>query len=127
MPLKNRWTMSVGIRIVKLTISLVLAAISWAGDALAEAPYHVAWQQNFGAWDGNWNFGVAVDGTGHVYTSGGTGGSFAATSAGDIDAFVTKFDRAGNMQWARQLGTNQFDLVNRRWRPGNSYRKRRRA
>ena len=56
---------------------------------------------------------VAVDSDGNVYTLGTFQqvadfdpgpGSFAMTSAGDLDAFVSKLDVDGTFVWARQLG-----------------------
>ena len=63
-----------------------------------------------------WASGVAVDGSGNVYTTGyftgtvGTvdfdpgAGDFNLTSAGRSDIFVSKLDSAGNFVWVRQMG-----------------------
>jgi hypothetical protein len=55
------------------------------------------------------SWGVAVDPSGNVYLSGYfsgtmTMGSQTLTSAGTPDAFVAKFDPAGNALWARNIG-----------------------
>jgi len=55
------------------------------------------------------SFGVSADGLGNVYISGETFRSLDGTNAGDDDAFVTKYDAAGNIQWTRQLGTSSRD------------------
>src|SRR5262249_33222127 len=53
--------------------------------------------------------GVAVDGT-DIYVSGSTLGTFAGqTSPGNQDAFVRKYDAAGNVIWTRQFGTAGTD------------------
>ncbi|MGH7485296.1 MAG: SBBP repeat-containing protein, partial [bacterium] len=50
--------------------------------------------------------GVSADGLGNVYISGSTTGSLGGPFAGIIDAFVSKYDAAGALQWTRQLGTS---------------------
>src|SRR5439155_1381360 len=59
-----------------------------------------------------YGYGVAVDGTGNVYTIGdfaGTvdfnpgPGSAPLTATGDVDVFVSKLDAGGNFVWARAL------------------------
>ena len=56
------------------------------------------------------SYGVSADGLGNVYISGYTGGSLGGPNAGGNDAFVSKYDAAGNFQWTRQLGTSASDL-----------------
>jgi hypothetical protein len=53
--------------------------------------------------------GIALDGTG-VYLAGSTADTLPGqTSAGNADAFVRKYDSAGNELWTRQFGTSSFD------------------
>src|SRR5262249_59490266 len=53
-------------------------------------------------------FGVAVDASG-VYVAGDTDGTLPGqTGAGGRDAFVRKYDGAGNQLWTRQFGTSGF-------------------
>lgn len=63
-------------------------------------------------------FGIYVDTTGNVYTTGyfgGTvdfdpgGGSFPLISEGSSDIFIIKLDRDGNFVWARAMGGNNAD------------------
>ena len=77
------------------------------------------WAQQLGGTGFDLGFGVAVDGSGNVYTTGwfiGTAdfapgtGVFNLTSAGSFDIFVSKLDSAGNFVWARQLGGMDLDL-----------------
>ncbi|MFP2956791.1 SBBP repeat-containing protein [Myxococcus sp. 1LA] len=52
---------------------------------------------------------VAVSGT-SVYVVGQTNSQLGADPhAGDQDAFIARYDTAGNLQWVRQLGTAQMD------------------
>jgi hypothetical protein len=53
---------------------------------------------------------ISVDGLGNVYTSGYTQGSLDGLNAGQADAFVSKYDAAGNLQWTKQLGTETYDV-----------------
>ena len=49
-----------------------------------------------------------------MYITGYTYGSLDtnATNAGEVDAFLAKYDSSGNKQWTRQLGTNTSDYAN---------------
>ena len=71
------------------------------------------WARQMGGASSEWGWGVAVDDSGNVYTTGefqGTvdfdpgAGVFNLTSAGGDDIFVSKLDSAGNFVWAQQLG-----------------------
>ena len=53
--------------------------------------------------------GIALDGTG-VYVAGSTADVLPGqSSAGNVDAFVRKYDPAGNEVWTRQFGSSSFD------------------
>jgi hypothetical protein len=56
--------------------------------------------------------GVSADGLGNVYISGNTRGSLGGPNAGYDDAFVSKYDAAGTLQWTRQSGTATYDDAN---------------
>ncbi len=67
------------------------------------------WVRQFGtaALDQAWS--VAAD-AGGVYVAGSTRGVLPGqTSAGGFDAFVRKYDTAGNELWTRQFGTSATD------------------
>jgi hypothetical protein len=65
--------------------------------------------------------GIAASADGYVYTTGyftGTGdfdpgaGTINLTSSGGTDIFLTKFDAAGNIVWARSMGGTSNDISN---------------
>jgi hypothetical protein len=72
----------------------------------------LAWTRQLGTSVGDFSYGVSADGLGNVYLSGYTDGSLDGTSAGDGDAFVSKYDAAGTLAWTRQLGTSFDDKSN---------------
>ena len=89
------------------------AAVYVAGNQIAKytTDGHVAWSQSLGgsSYLANVAWGVAVDSTGDVYASGYFTGSMTLgtqtlNSAGGDDAFVAKFDSAGNVLWAESFG-----------------------
>jgi hypothetical protein len=52
---------------------------------------------------------IALDGSG-VYVTGSTADTLPGqSSAGNADAFIRKYDPAGNELWTRQFGTSNFD------------------
>ncbi|NVL89824.1 MAG: SBBP repeat-containing protein [Desulfobacterales bacterium] len=69
------------------------------------------WLRQFGTSHGDFARRIALDSSGNVYVSGGTcGGTFPGqTSAGDDDAFIAKYDGAGNQIWLKQFGTSHLD------------------
>jgi len=67
------------------------------------------WTRQFGTGGMDAAYGIAaVDGA--VYVSGSTEGTLPGqSSAGDLDAFVRKYDADGNEVWTRQFGTDSAD------------------
>jgi len=56
--------------------------------------------------------GVAADGAGNVYVVGYTSGDFGGGgNLGYEDAYILKYDGAGNRVWARQFGTDSGDTA----------------
>jgi hypothetical protein len=72
----------------------------------------VVWSQQIGTTNEDYSKGVAVDGSGNVYITGYTPGDLEGTSAGNNDAFLTKFNSSGALQWTRQIGTSSSDISN---------------
>ncbi len=70
------------------------------------------WTRQFGSATSDYATGVSIDGDGNVLISGQTAGELPGhTSAGYFDAFVCKYDAAGNELWTRQFGTEDSDSV----------------
>lgn len=68
------------------------------------------WTRQFGTNGSDEAHGVSVDGSGAVYVVGETFGAFPnQQNAGMYDAFIRKYDDAGNEQWTHQLGTKDGD------------------
>jgi hypothetical protein len=67
------------------------------------------WSRQFGTAFSETPESVFVDRFDNVYVSGRTTGSLGGANAGESDAFVSKFDEAGNLVWSRQIGTSRAD------------------
>jgi uncharacterized protein (UPF0548 family) len=74
-----------------------------------DAAGNLVWARQFGSTSAEVGWGASADGSG-VYISGGTAGALPGQSpgAGDQDAFVARYDAAGNLLWARQFGSLGF-------------------
>jgi hypothetical protein len=73
-----------------------------------DAAGNVVWTRQFGTPEGTGVRRVAVDAAGNIVMGGGTAGSLGLPNAGnsvDFDAYLGKFDPAGNVLWFHQLGT----------------------
>jgi hypothetical protein len=81
-----------------------------AGNLVWKSPRQVPISRQIGTSAADHGYGVSADGLGNVYMSGSTEGSLGGPNAGGTDAFVTKWDPAGNLLWTRQLGTAGNDL-----------------
>ncbi len=54
---------------------------------------------------------AAWDSSSGLFLGGTTGGSLGGTQAGTLDAWIARYDNAGNQIWIRQLGTTGWDDV----------------
>jgi hypothetical protein len=84
------------------------------GDAFLnkfDSSGNLIWARQFGTTKGDGAWGVSADGAGSVYAAGYTFGSLGGPNVfSDRDAFLSRFDDAGNLLWSRQLGTtSQLD------------------
>jgi hypothetical protein len=64
-----------------------------------------SWVRQVGTAASDVGFAAAPDGSGGVYVGGYTEGNFAGTNAGAADAWLARYDGAGNATWTGQLGT----------------------
>lgn len=71
---------------------------------------NLLWTRPIGTTSNDFSGGVSADGLGNVYVSGESHGSMGGPNAGRNDAFVIKYDDAGSLLWARQLGTTVSDI-----------------
>jgi FlgD Ig-like domain len=67
------------------------------------------WSKQFGDAATQYGMAVALDRLGNVYLAGGFSGVINLggsnlTSAGDLDAYLAKFDSSGNHQWSNRYG-----------------------
>ncbi len=78
-----------------------------------EPPHHWNWVHQLGTTTWDLATGVAVDGIGNVYITGGTYGALPGSpepNAGNVDAFVAKYNTSGAIQWVHQLGSTTGDV-----------------
>ena len=67
------------------------------------------WTRQFGTDGVDYAYGISIAADG-VYIAGSTEGALAGqTSAGDLDAFVRKYDTGGNHLWDWQFGSDTAD------------------
>jgi len=70
------------------------------------------WMHQLGTRDFEVGYSVAVDSGGNVFLTGITNGNLAGIRRGNMDAFLFKFDAAGNLLWKNQIGTTSWDYGN---------------
>ncbi len=68
------------------------------------------WTTQFGTTNRDLATSVSADGLGNVYVSGLTEGVLGLANAGGEDAFLSKYDSSGSLQWTRQFGTSADDV-----------------
>ena len=67
------------------------------------------WTRQFGTSSGDSANDVSADRLGNVYIAGATLGDLGGANAGEVDAFVRKYDASGTLQWIQQFGTTVND------------------
>ncbi len=74
-----------------------------------DASGSLLWTRQLGSTDDDISNGVSTDVDGNVFISGNTYGSLYGDNAGNDDAFVTKYNNSGTLQWTRQIGSTEGD------------------
>jgi hypothetical protein len=92
--------------LVRATLALFL----WLSAPLAVAQNQL-WIQQLGTGNEDYTAAAAPDGSGGVFVGGGTSGDLGGTNSGSHDAWLARFDGAGNQLWIRQSGTSADELV----------------
>lgn len=77
-----------------------------------DASGNVEWIRNIGTPQIDNANAVAVDDRGNVFLAGASMGALGGPNAGERDAFLCRYDEAGNLIWTRQFGTSQMDSAN---------------
>jgi hypothetical protein len=95
-------------KITIMTVLLICAAMS-AQD--------FQWAANGGGINEDKGLGIAVDGLGNTFVTGffrstAAFGDYTFASAGVEDIFLTKYDPAGNVLWAKRFGGPSNDIGN---------------
>ena len=80
----------------------------------------IQWSTYYGGSDYDYGNGVATDAAGNVYMTGSTastsgiatGGAYQGALGGSADAFLVKFNSAGERQWATYYGGTGADAAN---------------
>lgn len=68
------------------------------------------WTRQLGTSSLDQAYDVSADGFGNVYIAGRTDGSLGGPNAGGRDAFVSKYNDAGDLLWTKQFGTEEWDF-----------------
>jgi hypothetical protein len=107
----TRPTFSYAARFALITVACLMASLN-RGHAQT-----VQWIRQHGTTFHEDAIAVSADGLGNVYITGETNGSLGGPSAGGSDAFIGKYDSAGNLLWKNaqqvpsllQIGTSAAD------------------
>jgi hypothetical protein len=67
------------------------------------------WTRQHGGPQAEFVRGVSADALGNVFVTGSTQGGLTGSTVASYDAFVLKYDAAGNLLWSRQPGTAGYD------------------
>jgi hypothetical protein len=88
-------------------------SLGWEDAWLAryDAGGNPLWMRQIGTLGIDWAQAAAPDGEGGVYFGGTTARGLGGPSAGKWDAWLARYDGAGNQVWIRQLGTSKDDLA----------------
>ena len=81
------------------------AAVLLSLSALPAAAQNQLWVRQLGTGQSENTHDAAPDASGGLYVSGRTGGSLGGPYAGKGDAWLARYDGAGNQLWVHQLVT----------------------
>ncbi len=70
---------------------------------------HQIWVLQYGSYSWDSPLGMTIDSGNNIYLAGATGSNLGGANAGDIDAYLIKYDENGNRLWVKQWGTVNFD------------------
>jgi hypothetical protein len=99
-------------------VSFLLLVLCYVSSARGQT---LEWTRQLGTSSDDASRGVSADGLGNVYISGITEGSLDGTNAGGWDAFISRYDASGTLEWTRQLGNIALRIDDR---PPQSRRRR---
>lgn len=74
-----------------------------------DAQGDLVWTNQFGTPEEDVVINSVVDSSGNIFLTGITGGSLEGSNAGRDDAFISMVGANGELNWVRQLGTNERD------------------
>ena len=100
---------------VSSATTFTLTATNAVGSATATATVTLSpagstvWLRQTGTTASDSATGAAVDASGNLFVAGTTGGAFADAGAGGVDAFLIRYDAAGNELWRVQEGGTAND------------------
>jgi hypothetical protein len=91
-----------------LPIAIVTVAVSLcsAPNFALAVPASFEWTSEIGVGGPGGGLDIAIDGHGDLFVVGG----FRPVPS-DSNAFISKFDRAGNPLWVRELSTSEYDVA----------------
>jgi hypothetical protein len=72
---------------------------------------NILWIRQLGTLFDDYAYAAVQDATGGVYVAGHTYGSLGGPSAGSLDAWLARYDAAGNEVWILQIGTGTGDWI----------------
>lgn len=95
--------------VCRLTLGIAIVILFGSHCTYGEQVYDVDWIRQIGTIRFEQGLAISGDKLGNLYVSGETEGSLGGPSAGAVDAFLSKYDTAGELVWGRQIGTPSID------------------
>ncbi|UCD92861.1 MAG: SBBP repeat-containing protein [Methanobacteriota archaeon] len=93
-----------------VVLGLLVGVSAIAATDVVANPVQVEWTRQFGSPGEDYANGIALDDSENLYIVGYTTGELPdQTQNGERDAFLRKYDSAGNEMWTEQFGTPEDD------------------